>query len=301
MHMVRNSIDHGVESPEERIAKGKPAQGRVKLSAYHSGGNIHIAIEDDGRGLNPEKLMKKAIEKGIVSSGTKLTEQEIFNLIFAPGFSTAAVVTDVSGRGVGMDVVRRNVEGLRGHIHIRSEVDKGSTFIVEIPLTLAMIEGIEIRVGKEHFIIPSLSIVEFIRPDSDSISATLDRGETFYFRGKYLPVFRLADLYGIESEFTDPVDATFIVVENNLEQVAIMVDDIVGEYSTVIKSLGSMFEEGKGISGCAIMPDGSVSLILDIRHLVQLSRLEPLSSPRNLSARALNKGAALRSQGEHSP
>lgn len=272
MHMVRNSIDHGVEPPAERTKAGKSSGGRVKLSAYHSGGTIHIAIEDDGRGLDSEKLIKKAAEKGIIREDAKLTEQEAFNLIFAPGFSTASVVTDVSGRGVGMDVVRRNVESLRGHIHINSVLGKGSNFIIEIPLTLAMIDGVEIKVGSEHFIIPSLSIVEFIRPEQKSLSCTLDHAETFFFRGKYLPVFRLADLYDIEPQYTKATDATLIVVENNQEQVALMVDEIVGEYSTVIKSLSSMFQEGKGVSGCAIMPDGSVALILDIRHLAQLAR-----------------------------
>lgn len=272
MHMVRNAIDHGLESPDERIAAGKPRAGRVTLSAVHSGGSIHIKIEDDGRGLNPEKLTKKAIEKGIIKEGDVLTRDEVYKLIFAPGFSTAAAVTDLSGRGVGMDVVRKNVDSLRGQIDIKSEVNQGSTFTIEIPLTLAIIDGIDIRVGADHFIIPSLSIIEFIQPEKATINYTLDRGETFQFRGKSIPVFRLGDLYDIKYEYDDPALATFVVVDNGGEYVALMVDEILGEFQTVIKSLGGMFEEGKGVSGCAIMPDGDVALILDIRSLLALAR-----------------------------
>lgn len=272
MHMVRNSLDHGIEPPEEREAKGKPRSGKIELSAYHAGGSIHIQIKDDGRGLDPAKLIAKAIEKGVIQEGQKLSDQEAHHLIFAAGFSTAAKVTDISGRGVGMDVVRRNVESLRGRIHIQSKVGQGSTFTIELPLTLAIIDGIQARVGKETFIIPSLSIIEFVRPKPEMITNTLDYGETFHFRGKFLPVYRIGDLYGIEARYNTPIDATMVIVEGNQEQVALMVDDILGEVSTVIKSLGSIFEEGQGFAGCAIMPGGSVALILDIRSLVQLAR-----------------------------
>jgi two-component system chemotaxis sensor kinase CheA len=272
MHMVRNALDHGVEPPQERELAGKPKQGQVKLSAFHSGGSIHIQITDDGRGLNPEKLLAKAIDKGIVSPGQKLSEEEIFQLIFAPGFSTAAVVTDISGRGVGMDVVRRNVESLRGQIHIKSEVGKGSTFTIELPLTLAIIDGIQIRVGKELFVIPSLSIVEFVRPTLSMITNTLDVGETMFFRDRYLPVYRLSDLYGIEDAQSNLEQSEIVVVENGHEMVAIMVDEILGQCSTVIKSLGPLFEENRGTAGCAVMPTGDVALIIDIRSLVQLAR-----------------------------
>lgn len=272
MHMVRNSLDHGIESPADREAKGKSRAGKVSLSASHSGGSIHIRIQDDGKGLDPDKLIAKAIEKGIIQEGQKLSRAEAFQLIFAAGFSTAAVVTDISGRGVGMDVVRRNVESLRGRIHIESEVGQGSTFTIELPLTLAIIDGIQIGVGSESFIIPSLSIVEFVRPEADMVTNALDHGETFHFRGKYLPIFRLGDLYGIAPRYSSPQEATMVVVENNQEHVAIMVDEILGECSTVIKSLGPLFEESKGIAGCAIMPRGNVALILDIRSLVQLAR-----------------------------
>lgn len=299
MHMVRNAIDHGLETPDERVAAGKSRTGKVVLSAIHSGGSIHIKIEDDGRGLNPDKLTKKAIEKGIIKEGDTLTRDEIYKLIFAPGFSTAAAVTDLSGRGVGMDVVRKNVDSLRGQIHIKSEVNHGSTFTIEIPLTLAIIDGIDIRVGADHFIIPSLSIIEFIQPEKAAINYTLDRGETFQFRGRSIPVFRLGDLYDIKYQYDDPALATFVVVDNGGEYVAIMVDEILGEFQTVIKSLGGMFEEGKGVSGCAIMPDGDVALILDIRSLLSLARSKyqmrdrstasPLASQRAVIASTSNQ------------
>ena len=284
MHMVRNSLDHGIESREEREKSGKSKTGAVKLSAYHSGGSIHVKIQDDGRGLNPEKLIAKAIEKGILPVGAKLSPAEAYQLIFAAGFSTAQAVTDISGRGVGMDVVRRNVESLRGRIHIESEVNQGSTFTIELPLTLAIIDGIQIVVGSESFLIPSLSIIEFVKPKREMITCALDSGETLYFRGKYLPIYRLGNLYDIEPKYSDPCHATLVVVENNNEQVAVMVDEILGECSTVIKSLGSVFEEGKGIAGCAIMPHGNVALILDVRSLVQLARTE-YRSPHIESAR----------------
>lgn len=272
MHMVRNAIDHGIESPDVREKAGKPRAGRVRLSAYHSGGSIHIQVIDDGKGLDPDKLVAKAIEKGVITPTQRLSTQEAYQLIFAAGFSTAAVVTDISGRGVGMDVVRRNVESLRGRIHIESAVGKGSTFTIELPLTLAIMDGIQVRVGEEYFIVPSLSIVEFVKPSASSISSTLDQGETFFFRNKYLPVFSLAKLYGIEGSAKNPNEGTMVVVENGTEQVALFVDSILGEYSTVIKSLGPVFSDQKGLAGCAIMPDGDVALILDVHSLVELAR-----------------------------
>ncbi len=272
MHMVRNALDHGLEGPDERVSSGKGRSGSLKLSAKHSGGGIHICIQDDGRGLNPQKLIAKAVERGIIAEGAVLSEADTFNLIFAPGFSTAAQVTDLSGRGVGMDVVKKNVEALRGRIRIASTVGKGSTFTIELPLTLAMIDGIQVRVGRETYIIPSLSIVEFIKPKPSMFTHTLDRGEAFHFRGRYLPVYRLCNLYGIPSEQSTAHSGAVAVVESNGEQVALAVDEILGECSTVIKNLGALFEEGRGIAGCAIMPDGDVALIIDIHSLIAFAR-----------------------------
>lgn len=272
MHMVRNALDHGVETPEDRVKAGKPKTGCVHLSAEHSAGSIHIKIRDDGRGLDADKLLKKAREKGLVAEGQQLSRQEIFSLIFAPGFSTAAVVTDISGRGVGMDVVKRNIESLRGRVRIDSEIGKGTQFTIELPLTLAIIDGIQVAVGPQSYIIPTLSVVEFIRPAPNMITRALDRGETFHFRGRFLPVFSLSRLFGIPSNFEDSCDGTFIIAETAGEQFALAVDRIDGTISTVIKNLGEMFEQRKGIAGCAVMANGNVALILDIGSLLQLAR-----------------------------
>jgi len=274
MHMVRNAVDHGIETIEDRKAAGKSPVGKVKLAASHSGGNIQIRLEDDGKGLDPDRLREKAIEKGVISPEAKLTREECFQLIFAAGFSTAAEVTDVSGRGVGMDVVRSNIESLRGRIIIDSEPGKGSTFIIELPLTLAIIDGIDCTVGEERFIVPTLSIIEIIRPQADMITNTLQHGETFEFRGRFLPVFRLSELYELQGATQEPENAALIVVENGGEQIAIMVDQIVGSCQSVLKNLGPMFKDAEGLSGCAIMSNGDIGLILDIRSLVELARDE---------------------------
>ncbi len=268
MHMVRHAIDHGVETPDVRQSVGKPRAGNVSLSAYHAGGSIHIRLKDDGAGLDPDKLIRKAIEKGILPDGAKLPREEAFQLIFAPGFSTASVVTDISGRGVGMDVVRRNIESMRGRVHIDSTLGKGTTFTIELPLTLAIIDGIEARVGNDQFILPTLSIVEFTRPTADQITKTLDKGETYHFRGKYLPVYHLSKLFGVNSEYVNIENSTFVVVESSGEMAVIVVDEIIGSYSTVIKSLGETFEDVEGVAGCAIVSNGNISLILDIRSLL---------------------------------
>ena len=274
MHMIRNAIDHGIEPPEEREKKHKSRVGSIQLRAYHAGGSIHIEITDDGRGLNPEKLLAKAREKGIVLPGQQLSLAETYQLIFAAGFSTAAVVTDISGRGVGMDVVRRNIEGMRGHVHIRSEIDRGTVFTIELPLTLAIIDGILVRVAKEQFIVPTLSIVELTNLSEDAVTHALDRGETFHFRGRSLPLFRLGRLFQLESKDSQSTEGTVIVAESNGEQTAILVDEVLGSYSTVIKNLSDIFTNREGVAGCAIMSNGDVSLILDVRSLVVLARRE---------------------------
>jgi two-component system chemotaxis sensor kinase CheA len=272
MHMVRNALDHGVEPPEERIAAGKPRQGKVTLSAFHSGGSIHVVIKDDGRGIDCDRVFAKAVEKGVVSAGAQLSQQDIYQLLFAPGFSTAAKVTDISGRGVGMDVVKRNVESLRGRILISSEKGKGSRFTIELPLTLALIDGIQVQVGDESFIIPSLSIVEFLRPQPGMINTMIHGGETFEFRGDSLPLYRLSHLFGIESKEAHTDDGAVVVLESTGDYVAFFVDDIIGEYSTVIKSLGQLFADQRGLAGCAIMPNGDISLIIDVQSLISFAQ-----------------------------
>ncbi len=272
MHMARNAIDHGIEQPDDREAAGKSKIGTVQLKAFHAGGSVHIQIIDDGRGLDTSKLLAKAIEKGIAQEGNTYSEQEIFAFIFAPGFSTASVVTDLSGRGVGMDVVRKNIEAMRGRVHIRSTVGSGTTFTIELPLTLAIIDGVEVKVGTESYILPALSIVELMRPERKLLSSTLQDGETFHFRGKYLPIFRLGDLYKVQPKFVDPVDALIIVIESAGEYVALMVDEVMSTQSIVIKRLGDLFPDTIGITGCAILADGNIGLILDSRSLVSLAR-----------------------------
>jgi len=272
MHMIRNSVDHGVETPDVREAAGKPRAGTVKVSASHFGGSIHIKISDDGKGLNPEYLLKKAIEKGLASPNDSYTNLQIYQFIFAAGFSTAEKVTDISGRGVGMDVVRRNIEAMRGRVHIESQLGKGTVFTIELPLTLAIIDGIETKVGNERFVIPTHSIVEFVKPKPNTISTTLDKGEIFEFRGQYLPIFRLSELNSSVPRYHNPCDAILAVIESNHEFIALMIDEVVGGYSTVIKPLGPTFQHVRGLSGAAIMPDGTIGLIIDTATLISLAR-----------------------------
>ncbi len=286
MHMIRNSVDHGIEAPDVRERSGKPRAGTVKVAASHCGGSIHIKITDDGKGLNPEALLKKAIEKGLASSSQSYSNQEIFQFIFAAGFSTAEKVTDISGRGVGMDVVRRNIEAMRGRIHIDSTLGKGTVFTIELPLTLAIIDGIETIVGEERFIIPTHSIIEFVRPKPASISTTLDQVEMFEFRGKFLPVFRLSELNNSKPRYTNACDAIIVVIESNRELIALMVDEVVGGYSTVIKPLGPTFQHVRGLSGAAIMPDGNIGLIVDTATLIALARTEVAGASHRTSSRS---------------
>jgi len=272
VHMVRNAVDHGIEvSPEERRKRGKPPVGRIELRAFHKGGNIHIEIEDDGRGLDCEAILAKARERGLVREGDSLSEREIFNLIFQPGFSTAKVVTDVSGRGVGMDVVKRNIEALRGQIEIQSEPGKGSVFSIRLPLTLAIIDGMVVRVGAERYIVPTLNIVRSVRPRPQDLSTVLHRGEMLSLQGELIPLFRLAELFEIEGAQQDPTEGLVVVVEDEGRQIGLLTDELVGQQQIVIKTLGEALQGVRGISGGAIMPDGRVGLILDVGGLIRLA------------------------------
>lgn len=271
VHMIRNSMDHGIERPEVRVSQGKPAAGTIRLSAYHQGGNIVIQIQDDGAGLDPERILRKAIQVGLVKEGETLEEKEIFALIFAPGFSTAEKITDISGRGVGMDVVKRNIEKLRGKIEIESVLGKGSTFSLYLPLTLAIIDGLIVVVGNERFVVPTLSVRESFRPKSDAIARVHGRGEMINVRGRFLPLLRLQDHFGIESNGSDPNQCIAVVVESGLEARCILVDQLLGKQEVVIKSLGEMFKENRALAGAAILGDGRVGLILDPNTLVNLS------------------------------
>jgi two-component system, chemotaxis family, sensor kinase CheA len=269
VHMVRNSIDHGVEPPEQRVALGKPRAGRVELKAFHEAGNIVIRITDDGRGLNKKRLVDKATAAGIITPGQELAEQEIFKLIFHAGLSTAEKLTDISGRGVGMDVVRKNVEALRGRIDITSVEGKGTTLVIRLPLTLAVIDGLVVRVGSQRYIIPILTVEQSIRPTAEQISTLQNRGEMCMIRGSVLPLFRLYKLFNVTPTNTDPAHALVVIVQDNDRRCCLMVDELVGQQQVVIKSLADSLGTIKGISGGAILGDGSISLILDVPGLIE--------------------------------
>ncbi|MEZ6116002.1 MAG: chemotaxis protein CheA [Pirellulaceae bacterium] len=263
VHMVRNAVDHGVEMPSDRERAGKPTAGRVELRAFQQGGNIYIELQDDGKGLNRKTLLNKAIEKGIVDSSENLSDNEICNLIFAPGFSTANEVTDVSGRGVGMDVVRRNVEALQGSVSIRSEEGKGSTISVRLPLTLAILDGLLVRLGHEVYIIPLLSVVESIRVSPDQIKRIVGVGEVITLRGEVIPLLRLHQALQ-RGNGQDYEDGLLVIVEDQGRRMALMVDELLGQQQVVIKNLETNFRKVPGIAGATILGDGRVALIVDI-------------------------------------
>ncbi len=270
VHMVRNAVDHGLEKGEERASNGKPERGTVKLSAYHKGGSIVIEISDDGRGLNAEGIFRKAVERGLVSETDDMGEQDIFKLIFMPGFSTAEKVTDVSGRGVGMDVVKQAVEKLRGKVEIRSAKGEGSTFAAFFPLTMAIIDGMMVRVGNEKYIIPATAIRRLIRPTREHYTNVAGKGEMLNVMGELLPLLRLYDIFSVEPLYRDPWDALVVVVDAGGRSKCILVDEVLEKGEVVIKSLGGNFGSLKGISGGAILGDGSVGLILDPEGLFEL-------------------------------
>lgn len=271
VHIIRNSVDHGIEPQDERIAKGKPAEGLVRLNAFHKGGNIVIEIEDDGKGLCKDKLLKKAIEKGLVEEGASLSDQQIYNLIFAAGFSTAEKITDISGRGVGMDVVKKNVERLRGKVDISTVEGKGTKISIKLPLTLAIIDGMIVQVGNEKYIIPMLSIEESIRPSKEHISTVQHRGELINIRGSLLPIVRLHNLYNVKPKKINPWEALILIVEGEGQRCGVLVDDLLGQQQIVIKSLGEQFRNVRGVSGSAILGDGCVSLILDVGGIMNMA------------------------------
>ena len=270
IHMIRNSADHGIEPAEERLAKGKPAAGTITLRAFHQGGFIVIQIEDDGRGLNPDRIRAKAIERGLIRAADNLDEESIFELIFAPGFSTAEQVTDLSGRGVGMDVVRRNIEKMRGTIEIHSEVDRGTTFTISMPLTLAIIEGLLVGVGDQRYIVPTLAVRESFRPLPGMVSTVHGRGEMVSVRGRLTPMLRLGRHLNTPSRAVDPTQGIVVVVESGQDSRCLFVDELIGKQEVVIKSLGDMFRNQTEFAGAAILGDGRIGLILDINSLVKL-------------------------------
>ena len=275
IHMVRNAIDHGIESPEERLLMGKTETGSLKLSAFHSGGNVIIKIEDDGRGLDRQKIVAKALSKGLIRDADNIDEQQALNLIFTPGFSTADKITEISGRGVGMDVVKQNIESINGTIDIRSKKGYGCTFSIIIPLTLAIADGMLVKVGEERYIIPTSNMHMTLRPTKELLASVAGKGEMIVLRDELLPMFRLHSLFDIEHAITDPTSGLIVIVGDGERKCAILVDELLGQYQVVVKSLGVEFGKIKGIAGAAILGDGRVGLIIDTSELSQLARETP--------------------------
>lgn len=269
IHMVRNAVDHGIEPLEARRAAGKGDTGFVHLRAFHQGGNIAIEVEDDGKGLDPKVLIAKAIEKGLVQPGEELTDQQAFALVFAPGFSTAQQVTDISGRGVGMDVVRRNIDQLRGKVEIASVLGKGSVFTIRLPLTLAIIDGMIIKVGKERFIIPTISIEQALRPLSQQITTVQHRGEVLNVRGRLIPLIQLGVLFNLTGR-VNPCEAMVVIAQCEGRPIGLVVDELIGQQQVVIKTLGERFSSLRGVSGAAILGDGRVGLILEMSGVMAI-------------------------------
>lgn len=272
VHLVRNAIDHGLESPAQRKAAGKSETGTLKLNAYHEGGNIVVQISDDGAGLNHAAIVAKAQQRGLISVGQELSDAEVAELIFQPGFSTAAQATDLSGRGVGMDVVRRNVRDLGGGVGVRSVSGKGSIFTITLPLTLAIIDGLVTAVGSERYIVPLTSIVESLRLRADAVRKIAGGGEVFHFRDEYLPIMRLHHAFGCADAITDIESGIVVVIEEGGRRVGLLVDDLLGQQQAVVKSLEAHYRRVQGISGATILSDGSVALIVDVGGVVRLGR-----------------------------
>ncbi len=272
VHMIRNACDHGIEPSDERRRVGKPDHGTLKLRAFHSGGSIVIEVEDDGRGLGRERIIKKCLEKGLIDTTRNLDEipdSEVFNYIFLPGFSTAEKVTDISGRGVGMDVVRRNIEALRGSVEIRSTAGKGSVFSMRLPLTMAIIDGMVVRVGTQRYVVPTLNIERSFRPTTEQLTMVLGKGEVVRVRDGLLPIYRLQRIFNLNEGCTELGDGLLLVLENGKRRACVFVDEILGQQQVVIKSLGESRPQLRGVSGGAILGDGRVALIVDVGGLLE--------------------------------
>lgn len=263
VHMVRNAVDHGIENTDGRVEAGKSPTGRIHLSAFHQGGNIVIEIADDGKGLHAESLIKQGIEKGIVQPDETLTDEQAYQLIFAPGFSLAQEVTGISGRGVGMDVVRRNIEHLRGKVSITSTFGKGTTFAIRLPLTLAIIDGMVVRVGSERFILQTVTVEQALRPKPEQIKTVQQKTAVLNVRGRLIPLVQLGQLFGLTGP-VDPSSAMVVVAQYGANAIGLVVDELIGQQQVVIKSLGERFKGLSGISGAAILGDGRVGLILEV-------------------------------------
>ncbi len=275
VHLIRNAVDHGLEKPAERLAAGKPETGQISIEAKHSVGEVWIIIEDDGRGLDREKILKKGIERGLVRDENQdLKDEEVWRMIFEPGFSTAEKISSISGRGVGMDVVKRNIEKLRGKVDVRSKPGAGTMFAVRIPLTLAIIEGMVVKVGQNRYTIPINSIKESLKPGAGQITRTPDNLEVVGIRGELLPVIRLHEFYNVQTDRQVITDGILIVVENDVSKCCLFVDEVIGQQQIVIKGLSNYLGHVRSVSGCAILGDGDISMILDIDDLINTVQAE---------------------------
>jgi two-component system, chemotaxis family, sensor kinase CheA len=271
VHMVRNAIDHGIEPPRQREVLGKPAVGRLRLAAYHARGNVVVELQDDGRGLDRDKLVAKAVSRGLIESEKGMADRDVYNLIFAAGFSTAEQVTELSGRGVGMDVVRRNVESLRGQVEITSEQGQGSTFSLRLPLTLAITDGMLVRVGDERYIIPTVNIRTSFRPLPGALSTVIGRGEIVMLHGEIVPIVRLHRVFHVSGAIEDPSRGILVVMGSPDRRCAVLVDELLGQQQFVAKSLGEGIGKTAGVTGGAILGDGRVGLILDSAEVISLA------------------------------
>jgi len=268
-HLIRNAIDHGMETPSERLSAGKPEHGTIKVASRYEGGNVIIEIIDDGRGLDRDRILAKARERGLASEFETPTDDVINAYIFQPGFSTAKAVTDLSGRGVGMDIVRKAIQSMNGSISVSTRPGQGTTFRIRLPLTMAILEGLSLRIGSETYILPLTSIVESLRPNREDLSLVAGRYEVVRVRGEVLPVLRLHESFGVQTNITDPCEGLLVIVENEGAKVALLVDELITQNQAVIKSLEANYKKVGGITGATILGDGRVALIIDVPGLLR--------------------------------
>jgi len=269
MHIIRNSVDHGIEYEQERIIKGKPTQGTIRLEAQSEGGDVWITVKDDGGGLDKEKILSQALEHGLIDkAGAELSDQEIYSFILLPGFSTNTEVTEFSGRGVGMDVVAQNIQEIGGSVYIDSTIDRGTTISLKIPLTLAIIDGMGIRVGNSIYTVPITSIRESFKAKENEVFLDPDGQEMIMIRGECLPILRLHELYKIQTSVIEIHDGIIMIAETDNRSVCLFADELLGEQQVVVKALPKYLKKIKGIGGCTLLGDGKSSLILDVAGLV---------------------------------
>lgn len=272
VHLIRNSIDHGIEPPEERAAIGKQPKATIHLKAYQLGDAVYIDVQDDGRGLNRERILAKGVEKGLVQPGAQLSDDEIYSLILMPGFSTAEKITDISGRGVGMDVVKKNIEGLNGKVQLKSRPSQGTTVSIRLPLTLAIIDGLTVGIGGETFIIPITSVIESLRPTANDVNSVTGQGVVVNVRGERIPLIPLYSLLGIPSQKQNPCEAIVVVTQYDSRKYGLLVDELLGEQQIVLKNLGSATPKVPDIAGGTILGDGKVALVLDLAGIIATAR-----------------------------